>query len=167
MFPARGRKRFPGLLWVWDWGPLPSAHSLSLRIPRNSIHSHLIQEPQMENLPPPTITTWNADPSAPNMILWAQEEPPEEAGSLCPPFPAPVPSSLRPQSRMLRPRAHRSAVKGSLKCLPPPFLLQVFNSGLAHINSLNRCIKHTHTHTDRCTPPQQGVKTHTEKPHKT
>ena len=84
-----------------------------------------------------------------------------------PTLPCPVPSSLRPQSRMLRPRAHRSAVKGSLKCLPPPFLLQVFNSGLAHINSLNRCIKHTHTHTDRCTPPQQGVKTHTEKPHKT
>lgn len=88
-----------------------------------------------------------------------------EAGSLCPPLPAAVPSSLQPQSRMLRPRAHRSAVKGSLKHLLPPFLPQVFNSGLACINSLNCCIKHTHTH--RCTTPQQGVKTHREKPHKT
>lgn len=165
MFPARGRKRFPGLLWVWAWGPLPFAHRLSLRIPRNSIQGHLIQKPQMENLPPPTITTWNPDPSTPNMILWAREEPSGEAGSLCLPLPAAVPSSLQPQSRMLRPRAHRSAVKGSLKHLPPPFLPQVFNSGLACINSLNCCIKHTHT--DRCTTPQQGVKTHREKPHKT
>ena len=132
MFPSSGKEEVPGLLWVRAWSPLPSAHPLNPTIPRNPTHSPLIQEPQMENFPTPNIITWNtgptaggrpdpqtfpttqvnADPSAPNASLQALEEPPGEAGSLCPPSPAPVPSSLQPESKMLTPRAHTACSQG-------------------------------------------------------
>lgn len=141
--PSSGKEEIPGLLWVQAWSPLPSEYPLNPMIPRNPIHSPLIQEPQMENFSTPNIITWNAgpaaggrpdpqtlpttqvnaDPSAPNASLQALEEPPGEAGSLCPPSPAPVPSSLQSKSQMLTPRAHTACSQVSSAAISAPVFL--------------------------------------------
>lgn len=130
--PSSGKEEVPGLLWVQAWSPLPSEYPLNPMTPRNAFHSPLIQEPQMENFSTPNTiprnagpaagsrpdpqtlptTQVSADPSAPNASLQAPEEPPGEAGSLCPPSPAPVPSSLQSKSQMLTPRAHTTCSQG-------------------------------------------------------